>query len=969
MNRRKPLIITAIILLTITSIGILRYQNSKDVQDAFTTELDINSVEVPKLHLENEGYLTAPKKDFRPDETPSFTLDFSRFKIFDLQSHTEKSTELLKVALNIQEANAQAQYTIRGIGSRVLGPDGKEAKIQGKINFSSEGGNETLSITLEKPERNFDPGSYTLELGLLTEDKLLILEQDFTWGVLAINVNKSIYLSGETAYIQMGVLNDKGWTLCDAQVHLEIRNPKSEIRNFSTEDGTIERSGKCARNNVTDVPDYFAYYEIPDKAGVYNMTLTATTENGIRSISDQFEVRESVPFEIERIGPTRIYPPSPYEMKFMIRANEDFEGEVVERVPDSFEIKNKNEKIKITYKNSKVLTWEVNWKKGKTYEISYEFDAPDISPEFYLLGPLEINGTSTEAESSDSVPRTVPIQFREARQWQIASDDVTGNLFPSADGTDNDWDNGTVTCPGCVSAVDSETGSSCSGGGDGDGSDGDSSYIAETGANDSQSFDIDESSIPDNASITAINVFACARRFAGGASMRFYVKINGSDTPGATQTMGATYGEFNEDITVSHTKTSSSDIEIGVTRLSGQVRVTEMWTVITYTPSVIPVTGTVYLSDEVTLGTSGNGGPCDGSTQNVSLRVDGGSATTTECSSTDASYSFGNLAEPAAGATVTVYLTSSQKANTIYVSGADGSGDETVDLFIDAVVVRDDQDGTITIADLVDYDNEENATDMLFNASVTSTPDFVHTEAGVELHVWTLDTFDPNGGVTTTASGSGGDFHISTSSVAYIDTGVSFIGDDILVDTGGRINIDADTIVAGGSATTTGTGAILYTTGTATVTMRTEGEIGGGTGPINIYDLDIGDATTASTTLASSASTTLDVTVGTGSTFNINNNLIVGGGDLTNTTTGLIDTYSGTPTVTMRTTGNLGGGTGFVTIYNLTVGDATTAVTKPPLPQTPRQQITSQSAPALRLISIMTWLWQAELLQTQQQAS
>ena len=46
-------------------------------------------------------------------------------------------------------------------------------------------------------------------------------------------------------------------------------------------------------------------------------------------------------------------------------------------------------------------------KKGSKYVISYKFDAPDISPEFYLLGELDIGN------------------WKEARQWQIANDAAT----------------------------------------------------------------------------------------------------------------------------------------------------------------------------------------------------------------------------------------------------------------------------------------------------------------------------------------------------------------------------------------------------------------------------------------------------------------------------------------------------------------------------------------------------------------
>ena len=49
----------------------------------------------------------------------------------------------------------------------------------------------------------------------------------------------------------------------------------------------------------------------------------------------------------------------------------------------------------------------MNFASQETYELSYEFDVPDISPEFYLLGPMEIGS------------------WEELRQWQLASDIVT----------------------------------------------------------------------------------------------------------------------------------------------------------------------------------------------------------------------------------------------------------------------------------------------------------------------------------------------------------------------------------------------------------------------------------------------------------------------------------------------------------------------------------------------------------------
>ena len=230
----------------------------------------------------------------------------------------------------------------------------------------------------------FKPGRYTLIIKQGSE----IITQEFTWGVLAINTNKSIYLPNETAYLQMAALNDHGHTLCDASLKLEILNPKSEKKIFTTQNGKIKYSGSCGPDNVTDTPDYFAYYKV-DEPGIYQMILT-NLDSGY-SIEDSFEVKESVPFEIERIGPTRIYPLAQYQMKIKVKANQDFTGQIKEQVPSDFVI-------------SAPTSLNVDLKTGESIELNYTFDAPDISPYIYLLGPLQIG------------------DFYEARQWQIASD-------------------------------------------------------------------------------------------------------------------------------------------------------------------------------------------------------------------------------------------------------------------------------------------------------------------------------------------------------------------------------------------------------------------------------------------------------------------------------------------------------------------------------------------------------------------
>ena len=254
---------------------------------------------------------------------------------------------------------------------------------------------EKFSFKLFPIENDFKPGKYSLKVIAEKNGQILgTQEKEFTWGVLAINFNKSIYtLEDERAYIQMAALNDKGNTICNADLEMTIISPEGNIEHFSTDDGNIEYSGECKGDSYVEVPDYFAYYKLPYSQGEYMVELTAYTYNGTRTIVDFFQVRESVPFEIERIGPTRIYPPADYEIKIIVKANQDFEGEIVETVPDSFsifenEIPNSKFQIQDSNQNEKQIVWDVELKKGETYEFLYQFNAPNISPYLYLLGPL-----------------------------------------------------------------------------------------------------------------------------------------------------------------------------------------------------------------------------------------------------------------------------------------------------------------------------------------------------------------------------------------------------------------------------------------------------------------------------------------------------------------------------------------------------------------------------------------------------
>ncbi|MCK5416627.1 hypothetical protein KAI92_04335 [Candidatus Parcubacteria bacterium] len=303
------------------------------------------------------------------------------------------------------------------------------------IRFEDDG---LFYVSLPVLPNDFKPGKYKIKFYIEDnssgEIEILELSQDFAWGVLAINFNKSIYNLDEEAYIQMGVLDDLGHTICDADLYLEITNPNGVVDELSTASSSflIFKNPKCGPETVINSPDYYTYYKL-EELGEYKIKMIAVTKNGLREIVDKIEVKENLDFEIERIGPTRIYPKADYPMTILFVAEDDFRGDIIEQIPEEFKITSYELQItnstssdpfgsEYEYKEqvvdgAKNLIWhDIELKAGDELKIKYVFDAPDRSPDFFLLGLLSLR-VQRDPSANAQDDRVI-----ESRQWQIASD-------------------------------------------------------------------------------------------------------------------------------------------------------------------------------------------------------------------------------------------------------------------------------------------------------------------------------------------------------------------------------------------------------------------------------------------------------------------------------------------------------------------------------------------------------------------
>ena len=270
-------------------------------------------------------------------------------------------------------------------------------------------------IQLEKGA-NFNPGSYQLKIGDPNSQNLV---QNFSWGVLALNLNQSVYRPQEKAEIYLTALNDAGETECDAEISLTMTSPSGKKTVATSANGEVIKSHECQPKNFTEKPDFKVVTPPLTEAGRYQLIFEAKTKNGQYQIQDFLSVETAPDFIISRQSATRLFPPATYQMKIKIVSKNDFSGEVQEIVPASFKI-SKHQAIVKTTGNYKVITWTTKMVKDQPTILTYDFDGPDISPEFYLLGPLRFN-----ADKGLGLEKI----FEEPRAWQIAADAIPSNII------------------------------------------------------------------------------------------------------------------------------------------------------------------------------------------------------------------------------------------------------------------------------------------------------------------------------------------------------------------------------------------------------------------------------------------------------------------------------------------------------------------------------------------------------------
>lgn len=323
--------------------------------------------ELDNLTLPSMYEFVGETLDFSRDELPKFSLKY--------ESQRNRVISFFRSLFGRKLMEVEDVVFIYGGGDAI--------PVVPQIDTTAEG---LVTIQLsEKDKDELRPGTYTVQITVDEGGKEFTDTFTFQWGVLAINPDQTEYELSATSTIMMGVVSENGNTLCSADLRLYIIDPNEYIS-----ESYVAPSGECNGNNVTENADYLAEY-VPAMVGTYEMYLEHIDANGdvVAHTSDTFEVIAQHGIDLVRDGPTRINPRYTYPMTLTVTSKNSFSGELVEFVPLDFIVSNTDAVITESDGMQK-LTWDIDHIGGGSKSYTYTFDAPDISPFLYTLGPAMV---------------------------------------------------------------------------------------------------------------------------------------------------------------------------------------------------------------------------------------------------------------------------------------------------------------------------------------------------------------------------------------------------------------------------------------------------------------------------------------------------------------------------------------------------------------------------------------------------
>jgi len=312
---------------------------------------------------------------------------------------------------------------------QLVNSDSETSKPEYTTTEGTDGGDTITEVHFKTA--HLQPGKYRVLVTMRnSEGGQATVEKEFLWGVMAVNFDRPNPRPNDVVTTAIGVLDDEGKTICNALIDAKVTDPRGKKTTFSVKANSVIRSKDCVDKSITNEPDY--HFQFTTKlSGTYHITVVASTIYGERKIEENLVVDKSSQFAFQRSEySSRINPLAAYPSTITITPLRDYKGVITERVPKDFSIT----KLLPTGTILSVgeadepqkIQWSVDWKAGQTYYLRYTYNAPDISPALFRVGPMSIDSPSGS-------------NWRESRQWQIASDAISSVTWDGS--ASNLWSN------------------------------------------------------------------------------------------------------------------------------------------------------------------------------------------------------------------------------------------------------------------------------------------------------------------------------------------------------------------------------------------------------------------------------------------------------------------------------------------------------------------------------------------------
>src|SRR3989475_6581811 len=354
-----------------------------------TLNLSVNSTSVNDTSIPVIPALNKTKNAYLITENPEF--QFQYFTEKDLK-HIFKEIK----ASYKSEQRDQWKDKKQTISVQVTGPDGQTIPLKSVFKELRLG---KFDIKLSSV-RDAKPGIYKIKVTMIKNDKTFVIQDQYEWGLVSLNTQKSIYKPGEVANFVIVVLDNGGHSVCNATIAMNIHDPSSGMTTLYSGNG-IAPDSHCGLYN--------AQYTTKSE-GNYTIDLAAQNPSGTASFSTSFLVQNSYPFDVIRTADSKIDPvdnPNLFNVTVDIGSYVNATSVTIqESVPSVFNVTT-NANVK-TVGDSKILTWNKDLIDNKT-SIQYSYSVPLKFPRLYALGPMQITYGNNQT-------------FTEARPWFVAND-------------------------------------------------------------------------------------------------------------------------------------------------------------------------------------------------------------------------------------------------------------------------------------------------------------------------------------------------------------------------------------------------------------------------------------------------------------------------------------------------------------------------------------------------------------------